>query len=301
MLAIRNLSKVYGDGTRALDDVSLDIPVGLFGLLGPNGAGKSSLMRTIASLQRPDEGSIHLDGEDLLAASDPVRRMLGYLPQDFGLYPRVCAARMLEHIAVLKGIPRAERRPSVEALLRRVNLWDARERALGTFSGGMRQRFGVAQALLGSPSIVIVDEPTAGLDLEERARLLDLLLEVATTASVIMSTHHVQDVAETCLAMAIMARGRVIYCGSPGDALRALQGRVWGKLIERVDLDSYRKRWTVLSMRLIAGQSFVHIYADTNPANGFAPVEPDLADVYFLGLNKGEFSVPGTERSVNAG
>lgn len=285
MLTIRHLCKTYRNGVCALDDVSLDIPVGLFGLLGPNGAGKSSLMRTIASLQRPDEGSIHLDGMDLLLRDDPVRRTLGYLPQDFGVYPRVNAVRMLEHIAVLKGIPKTERRVVVEALLRRVNLWDVRDRMLGTYSGGMRQRFGIAQALLGSPRIVIVDEPTAGLDPEERARLLELLLEVANSACVIMSTHHVQDVAEACSSMAIIVGGRVVYSGSPADAIAALQGRVWGKLVGHADLDGYRERELVLSTRLVAGCSFIHVHADTAPDDGFVMAAPDLADAYFLYLS----------------
>jgi ABC-type multidrug transport system ATPase subunit len=282
MLSIRGISKRYENGVQALQDVSLDIAPGMFGLLGPNGAGKSSLMRTLATLQDPDSGSITFDGFDLVADKDRTRRLLGYLPQDFGVYPKVSAERMLEHFAVLKGLTNeAERRDSMAALLHQVNLWDVRKRKLGTFSGGMRQRFGIASALLGRPQLLIVDEPTAGLDPEERNRFLNLLAELGEQVVVILSTHIVEDVEEVCPSMAILAAGRVLMSGKPHAAVEALRARVWSKVISRASLADYQARFNVLSTRLFAGEPRIHVYCETDPGEGFVQVEPDLKDVYF--------------------
>jgi ABC-type multidrug transport system ATPase subunit len=282
MLAIRDLSKTYANGVRALRGVSLDIPHGMFGLLGPNGAGKSSLMRTIATLQDPDQGSITLDGRDLLADKQATRRLLGYLPQEFGVYPKVSAEAMLDHFAVLKGVTaRGERRELIESLLRQVNLWDVRKRKLGTFSGGMRQRFGIAQALIGEPKLVIVDEPTAGLDPEERNRFLNLLAEIGERVVVILSTHIVEDVTDLCPRMAIIGQGQVLLTGEPQEAIRSMEGRVWRHTIDKTELDGYRARMNILSTRLMAGRTQIHVLADTLPEDGFVAVPPDLEDVYF--------------------
>ena len=282
MLTIRHLSKTYANGVHALRGIDLDIPQGMFGLLGPNGAGKSSLMRTIATLQDPDQGSIELDGMDLLADKNATRRLLGYLPQEFGVYPKVSAEAMLDHFAVLKGVTaRGERRELTEALLRQVNLWDVRKRKLGTYSGGMRQRFGIAQALIGSPKLVIVDEPTAGLDPEERNRFLNLLAEIGEKVVVILSTHIVADVTDLCQRMAIIGQGQVLLTGEPREAIRSLDGRVWRRTIDKAELDSYRARMTILSTRLAGGRTLLHVLADAAPEPGFEPVAPDLEDVYF--------------------
>ena len=282
MLTIRNLSKTYANGVHALRKVSLDVPHGMFGLLGPNGAGKSSLMRTIATLQDADEGTITLDGSDLLADKQATRRLLGYLPQEFGVYPKVSAEAMLEHFAVLKGVTvKSERRELVEALLRQVNLWDVRKRKLGTYSGGMRQRFGIAQALIGDPRLVIVDEPTAGLDPEERNRFLNLLAEIGERVVVILSTHIVEDVTDLCPRMAIIGQGQVLLSGEPLEAIRSLDGRVWRRTIDKAALGSYRARMHILSTRLMAGRTQIHVLADASPEAGFVTVAPDLEDVYF--------------------
>ncbi len=282
MLSIRHLSKTYANGVRALRDISLDIPNGMFGLLGPNGAGKSSLMRTIATLQDPDEGSIRLDDMDLLADKQATRRLLGYLPQEFGVYPKVSAEAMLEHFAVLKGVvAKGERRDLVEALLRQVNLWDVRKRTLGSYSGGMRQRFGIAQALIGDPRLVIVDEPTAGLDPEERNRFLNLLAEIGERVVVILSTHIVEDVTDLCQRMAIVGQGQVLLSGEPYEAIRALEGKVWRRSIDKGELDGYRARMTIISTRLAGGRTLLHVLADERPEPGFEAVAPDLEDVYF--------------------
>ena len=282
MLQIRDLSKTYPNGVRALKNVSLQIPTGMFGLLGPNGAGKSSLMRTIATLQDPDSGSIQLDGLDVLGDKPAARRLLGYLPQEFGLYPRVSAETMLDHFAVLKGVvARGERKALVEALLQQVNLWDVRKRKLGTFSGGMRQRFGIAQALIGSPKLMIVDEPTAGLDPEERNRFLNLLAEIGENVVVILSTHIVEDVTDLCPRMAIISEGRVLLSGQPAEAMGALEGRVWRRAVAHSAIEEYRARFTVLSTRLSSGKTIVHVLADGRPEEGFNAVAPDLEDVYF--------------------
>jgi ABC-2 type transport system ATP-binding protein len=284
MLSIRNLSKRYGD-VQALCNVSLEVPPGMFGLLGPNGAGKSSLMRTIATLQEPDSGSITFDGVDVARDQQSIRRTLGYLPQDFGVYPKVTAEDLLEHFAVLKGyIRRAERKDVVAALLRQVNLWEVRKRKLGTFSGGMRQRFGIAQALLGNPRLVIVDEPTAGLDPEERNRFLNLLAAIGEQVVVILSTHIVEDVADLCPRMAIISQGEVLMTGEPREAIAALRERVWSRVVSQAALPDYQQRYTVLSTRLIAGQPLIHVYSEARPEAGFETVVPGLEDVYFQRL-----------------
>ncbi|WP_202844038.1 ABC transporter ATP-binding protein [Luteimonas saliphila] len=290
MLAIRDLCKTYANGVHALDHVSLDIPRGMFGLLGPNGAGKSSLMRTLATLQEADSGSATLEGADgkpidVLRDKDAVRRQLGYLPQDFGVYPKVSAEDLLEHFAVLKGLTaRAQRREVVDGLLKQVNLWDARKRKLGGFSGGMRQRFGIAQALLGNPRLVIVDEPTAGLDPEERNRFLNLLAEIGEQVAVILSTHIVEDVTDLCPTMAILDRGQVLLTGRPADAIAALQGQVWRKQVDKAEVAGHEAAHVVLSKRLVAGQPVLHVFSPDRPEAGFEPVAPDLEDVYFQRL-----------------
>jgi ABC-2 type transport system ATP-binding protein len=282
MLSIRNLSKTYANGVRALHDVSLDIPKGMFGLLGPNGAGKSTLMRTIATLQDPDSGSVTLDGVDLLADKQAARMQLGYLPQEFGVYPKEAAITMLDHFAVLKGLVNAkERRETVEALLKQVNLWEVRGYKLGGFSGGMRQRFGIAQALLGNPRLIIVDEPTAGLDPEERNRFLNLLSEIGENVVVILSTHIVEDVTDLCPRMAIISRGQVLLSGEPREAMRSLEGRVWRKTVAKGELWTYQQNFTVLSTRLVSGQPVIHVLSDASPEPGFEAIAPDLEDVYF--------------------
>jgi ABC-type multidrug transport system ATPase subunit len=282
MLVIRDLSKTYANGVQALRKVNLDIPNGMFGLLGPNGAGKSTLMRTIATLQDPDSGTIKLGELDVLADKPAARRTLGYLPQEFGVYPKVSAEAMLDHFAVLKGVvAKGERRELVQALLQQVNLWVVRKRKLGTFSGGMRQRFGIAQALIGNPSLMIVDEPTAGLDPEERNRFLNLLAEIGEKVVVILSTHIVEDVTDLCPRMAIIARGEVLLSGKPADAMRALDGRVWRRSIPNTAIEEYRKNLTVLSTRLSAGKTVIHVMSNTLPEEGFEAVSPDLEDVYF--------------------
>ncbi|WP_066097263.1 ABC transporter ATP-binding protein [Xanthomonas massiliensis] len=290
MLQIRDLTKTYGNGVRALDGVNLDIPRGMFGLLGPNGAGKSSLMRTLATLQEADSGSATLQGSDgqvidVLRDKDAVRRQLGYLPQDFGVYPKVSALDLLDHFAVLKGITaRGPRKEVVEGLLQQVNLWDARKRRLGTYSGGMRQRFGIAQALLGDPRLVIVDEPTAGLDPEERNRFLNLLAEIGENVAVILSTHIVEDVTDLCPTMAIMNKGQVLLAGRPAEAIEALRGQVWRKQVSKAALPGYEASQTVLSTRLVAGHPVIHVFSAERPEDGFEPVAPDLEDVYFQRL-----------------
>jgi ABC-type multidrug transport system ATPase subunit len=285
MLAIDNLTHVYAGGTRALDGVTITIPRGMFGLLGPNGAGKSTLMRSIATLQTPTSGSIRFGAIDVIAEPAALRRVLGYLPQDFGVYPRVSAYDMLDHLAVLKGIAgRAARREVVDGLLEKVNLWPVRKRALAGFSGGMRQRFGIAQALIGAPELVIVDEPTAGLDPEERNRFLNLLAEIGENVVVILSTHIVEDVADLCPRMAIMAEGRIVTKGVPADLVNGLAGRIWRRTVAREALEEMRERLQVISTRLMAGRTLVHVLADSAPDAGFEPVPGGLEDVYFATL-----------------
>lgn len=285
MLSIKNLNKTYANGVHAINQISLDIPKGLFGLLGPNGAGKSSLMRTIATLQDPDSGSIHFNGVDVLQNKDALRRQLGYLPQDFGVYPKVSAVDLLNHFAVLKGLTkRAERKEMVEALLQMTNLWEARKRGVGTYSGGMRQRFGIAQALLGAPKLVIVDEPTAGLDPDERNRFLNLLAKIGEEVVVILSTHIVADVTDLCPRMAMIGKGQVLVSGEPKSAIAELNNFVWRRTVSEAALADFEKRFTVLSTRLVGGKSVINIFSDTQPDDGFIQVEPDLEDVYFLQL-----------------
>ncbi|HYW30982.1 MAG TPA: ABC transporter ATP-binding protein [Gemmatimonas sp.] len=281
-LVIRNLSKRYPNGTQALKDVSLVIPKGMFGLLGPNGAGKSTLMRIIATLQEPDEGSVYLGDLDVLGQKDVVRQSLGYLPQSFGFYPKVKAERLLEHFAVLKGITESGvRRDVVESLLRQVNLWEVRGQKVGTFSGGMRQRLGVAVALLGNPKLIIVDEPTAGLDPAERVRFLNLLGAIGEASAVILSTHIVEDVEELCNRMAIINRGEILLDGEPTRAVDSLRGRIWRKTVTREELPAVERELPVISTKLLAGRTIVHVYGEASPGPGFEPVEPDLKDVYF--------------------
>ena len=281
-LQIDNLSKRYPNGTQALQDVSLSIPQGMFGLLGPNGAGKSTLMRTLATLQEADSGSARLDGIDVLRQKNEVRKLLGYLPQEFGLYPKVTAENLLSHFATLKGLENAsERRDVVHALLRQTNLWDHRKKQLGSFSGGMKQRFGIAQALLGNPRLIIVDEPTAGLDPEERVRFHNLLSAIGENIIVILSTHIVPDVSDLCRNMAIIHQGRVLAVGDPAALVDALNGRVWKKVISRAEVPDYQQRFRVISMRLVAGRTLLHVLSDELPEPDFEPVVPDLEDLYF--------------------
>jgi ABC-type multidrug transport system ATPase subunit len=285
MLEIQNLSKCYPNGVQALSDVNLKIPAGMYGLLGPNGAGKSTLMRTIATLQQPDSGSIKLDELDVLHQPAELRRKLGYLPQDFGVYPRISALNMLDHMAVLKGFTnRKERREIVDDLLRQTNLYDVRKKALAGFSGGMRQRFGIAQALIGDPTLIIVDEPTAGLDPEERNRFLNLLSDIGENKVVILSTHIVDDVTNLCPRMAIIAKGKIVREGKPADLINDLRGSVWVKTVERREVEDHRKRHNVISSNLYAGRSILHVLSDTDPGDDFEPHEPDLEDVYFSTL-----------------
>jgi ABC-2 type transport system ATP-binding protein len=285
MLEISGLSHVYANGTRALDDVSLSIPRGMYGLLGPNGAGKSTLMRTIATLQQPTEGTIAFGEIDVLADPDSIRRTLGYLPQDFGVYPRVSAYAMLDQLAVLKGITgRADRKSVVETLLNQVNLWPVRNKSLAGFSGGMRQRFGIAQALIGNPELIIVDEPTAGLDPEERNRFLNLLAAIGDNVVVILSTHIVDDVADLCPRMAVLANGRVQLEGKPADLIASTRGKVWKKAIPHEKLDEFQAGHDVISTRLFAGETIIHVLSDKKP-DGFDPVEGGLEDVYFSTLS----------------
>ncbi|PKP66647.1 MAG: multidrug ABC transporter ATP-binding protein [Alphaproteobacteria bacterium HGW-Alphaproteobacteria-7] len=284
MLELSGVSHVYPNGTRALDDVTLSIPKGMFGLLGPNGAGKSTLMRTIACLQAPTAGSIRFGEIDVLAQPDALRRTLGYLPQDFGVYPRVSAYQMLDHMAVLKGIRDAkDRRGVVENLLNQTNLWAVRGKAIAGFSGGMRQRFGIAQALIGDPALIIVDEPTAGLDPEERNRFLNLLAGIGENVVVILSTHIVDDVADLCPRMAVLAQGRVQLEGPPRDLIGSIAGRVWQRAIAHQQLPDMQAAHEVISHRFFAGEIVVHVLSDSQP-EGFAPVTGGLEDVYFATL-----------------
>lgn len=281
-LKVTNLSKTYKNGVRALDNVSLTIPMGMYGLLGPNGAGKSTLMRTLATLQEPDSGSAFLGEIDVLKQKDEVRRRLGYLPQEFGVYPRISAQDMLSHLALLKGITNArERKEVVAAMLHRCNLYDVRKKALTGFSGGMRQRFGIAQALIGNPQLLIVDEPTAGLDPGERNRFYNLLAEVGEQVIVILSTHIVEDVMDLCTNMAIIHEGKVLYEGEPQAAISQLRGHIWQRTIEKAELARYEQTFRVVSNKLVGGRPFLHVYGDEPPGDGFLPSQPDLEDVFF--------------------
>lgn len=286
-LAIRNLNKTYPNGVQALQDVNLTIPTGMFGLLGPNGAGKSTLMRTIATLQDADSGEAHLGEIDVLRQKHEVRQLLGYLPQDFGVYPRVSAQEMLDHLALLKGIVNSkERKGVVEALLNRVNLYEHRKKALTGYSGGMRQRFGIAQALIGNPQLIIVDEPTAGLDPGERNRFYNLLSEIGENVIVILSTHIVEDVKELCTNMAVINLGRVLYAGPPDRALETLHGKIWQRTITKSQLEEFEKAHRVISTKLIAGKPTIHVFSAEPPGDGFEPVPPDLEDVFFCAIRE---------------
>ena len=282
LLQIDQLSKTYPNGVKALDAVTLTIPRGMYGLLGPNGAGKSTLMRTLATLQDADSGTAMLGALDVLRDKEEVRKRLGYLPQDFGVYPKISAVDMLDHLALLKGVVNSkERKELVGAMLSRCNLYDVRKKALTSFSGGMRQRFGIAQALLGNPQLLIVDEPTAGLDPGERNRFYNLLSEVGENVVVILSTHIVEDVMELCTKMAIIDKGRVLYEGGPEDAVHSVEGRIWQKSISKPEIKDYESRFKLISSKLVAGRPLVHIYSDSDPGDGFTPARADLEDVFF--------------------
>ncbi|MBK7684769.1 MAG: ABC transporter ATP-binding protein [Rhodocyclaceae bacterium] len=297
MLTIKSLNKTYSNGVQALQNVSLEVPNGLFGLLGPNGAGKSSLMRTIATLQEPDSGSIRFDQIDVIENKLALREQLGYLPQDFGVYPKVSAEELLNHFAILKGLSnKAERKEMVDGLLRQTNLWDARKRKLGTYSGGMRQRFGIAQALLGAPRLVIVDEPTAGLDPDERNRFLNLLAEIGEQVVVILSTHIVADVTDLCPRMAIIVQGEVLAQGEPQAAIDLLRNKVWRRRVSKAALPEYQKNFTVLSSRLVGGLPQINVHSESQPDAGFVQVEADLEDVYFLQIHSAQM----TAKAANA-
>jgi ABC-2 type transport system ATP-binding protein len=300
-LVIRDLWKTYPNGVQALRGVSLAIPPGMFGLLGPNGAGKSTLMRTIATLQAADRGSITFGDIDVLRNPDAVRRVLGYLPQEFGLYPNLSAETILDHFATLKGVtaPR-ERRELVAALLHQTNLHDVRKKNVGGFSGGMRQRLGIAIALIGSPRLLIVDEPTAGLDPTERNRFLNLLAEIGEDVVVILSTHIVEDVRELCSRMAIISQGEVVLAGDPRQVLEEIRGRIWRRVVPKEQIDDYRARYHVISTHLAAGSPIIHVYSELPPGDGFAPVEPDLEDVYFHCITASAAPAPAPEARTDA-
>src|ERR1700761_9280444 len=295
-LTITGLSKTYPNGVQALKNISLSLGNNMFGLLGPNGAGKSTLMRTTAPCQEPDSGTIFLDGINVLTEKNAVRQTLGYLPQEFGVYPKVSAMDLLSHLAVMKGITHAgERKASVEALLQQTNLWDFRKKALSTYSGGMKQRFGIAQALLGQPRLIIVDEPTAGLDPAERNRFLNLLSSIGSDITVILSTHIVEDVRQLCPRMAIIAAGELLLEGSPQEALVALQGKMWSKVVVSDDeLRALEAEFRIVSSHLNSGQHEIRVYGDSSPGEGFRAVDAGLEDVYFFNLSQ-----PGVPRPVN--
>ncbi len=281
-LQIRGVSKTYANGVRAVHDVTLTIPAGMYGLLGPNGAGKSTLMRILATLQEPDTGTIHLGDLDVVQQKDEVRKTLGYLPQEFGVYPKVSAEELLDHFALLKGIgERRARKEVVEALLRQTNLWEVRKQKLGGYSGGMKQRFGVAVALIGDPKLLIVDEPTAGLDPAERVRFLNLLSELGENSVVLLSTHIVEDVSELCTKMAIIDQGEILLETEPMRAVDELRGRIWRRVISKQELPALEREHALISTKLLAGRTVVHVYSGTAPGPEFEAAEPDLEDVYF--------------------
>ena len=291
MLAIKGLSKTYKNGVRALNNITLDIPTGMFGLLGPNGAGKSSLMRTLASLQEADSGSAFLDDINILEDKDSLRKVLGYLPQDFGSYPKMTPLDMLDHFAILKGVSnRSERREMVDSLLHKTNLYDVRKKAIDTFSGGMKQRFGIAQALIGNPRLIIVDEPTAGLDPSERNRFHNLLAEICENIVVILSTHIVEDVSDLCPNMAIMGKGEILLSGRPSQVINNLRGHIWRKRVKRDALAAYQQQYQVILSHLTEGETVIHVLSATHP-EGFEPQEVDLEDVYFSTLIKHDIKV----------
>ena len=286
-LVINNLSKTYNNGVKALQDVSLEIPKGMFGLLGPNGAGKSTLMRTIATLQDADTGTIHLDNTNVQHQKNSVRKVLGYLPQQFGVYPKMTAETLLNHLAVLKGITsKKERKEIVESLLHKTNLYDVRKHNLGGFSGGMKQRFGIAQALLNNPKLLIVDEPTSGLDPKERNRFYNLLSDISKNTIVLFSTHIVDNVKELCNNMAIINKGQVVLQGKPLELINDLKGKIYEKQIHRTELEQYKKEYTVINDKLFLGKPIIQVYSETSLYNGFRPIKAGLEEVYFLQINK---------------
>ncbi len=299
-LIIRGLSKTYPNGVQALKNVTLTIPNGMFGLLGPNGAGKSSLMRTLATLQDADSGTAQMGTLDVLNDKDGVRRQLGYLPQDFGVYPKVSAWDLLNHLAELKGLNnKTERQEVVVGLLHQTNLFNVRFKALGSFSGGMRQRFGIAQALLGNPRLIIVDEPTAGLDPEERVRFHNLLADIGEDVVVILSTHIVSDVSDLCPNMAIINKGEVLLTGEPDELTSRLNGRIWAASVRRHEIDEAKSKYPVISTRLMAGKTRIHVIGSTSPGAGFEPVEPTLEDTYFAAIG-GHMRVLSSASADNA-
>ena len=284
-LQINNLTKTYPNGVKALNEITLEITNGMFGLLGSNGAGKSSLMRTIASLQEPSSGSVLFNNIDVVKHPHEIRKQLGYLPQEFGVYPKISAEKLLNHLAVLKGIiNHKERNAQVTALLQQVNLYQHRKKAVHTFSGGMRQRFGIAQALLANPQLIIVDEPTAGLDPEESNRFLNLLSEIGENVIVILSTHIVEDVKNLCPKMAILADGEIISQGNPTDLVKHIEGKIWTKIIPKKDVDSYQKTFDVISIKLVSGETQIRVWSEQQPEIGFEPIVPNLEDYYFATL-----------------
>lgn len=285
-LIIKDLCKQYNNGVRALDNVSLTIGRGMFGLLGPNGAGKSSLMRTLATLQDADSGSATLGSIDVLKDKDGLRKVLGYLPQEFGVYPRTSAVELLNYLALLKGFDKAsERKEMVDQLLDKVNLYEHRKKAVSSYSGGMRQRFGIAQCLIGNPQLVIVDEPTAGLDPGERNRFYNILSEIGESVIVILSTHIVQDVRELCTHMAIMDKGKVLFSGSTDEALHAIRGKVWEKKVDKAELGSHQQQYRIISNKLVGGKPLIHVFSENGPGQGFVTAEENLEDVFFAKLN----------------
>lgn len=287
ILRIENLNKQYANGIIALNNVSLIIGKGMFGLLGPNGAGKSSLMRTLATLQEADSGSAFLGETDILHQKDAIRKVLGYLPQEFGVYPRTSAIDLLNHLAILKGFTsNHDRKELVDYLLNKVNLYEHRKKAVSSFSGGMRQRFGIAQCLIGNPRLIIVDEPTAGLDPGERNRFYNILSEIGENVIVILSTHIVQDVRELCTSMAIMDKGKVLFSGNTDDALYEIKGKVWEKRTEKEQLENLQKSMKVISTKLVGGKPLVHVFSEDNPGSGFTSAEENLEDVFFAKLNE---------------
>jgi ABC-type multidrug transport system ATPase subunit len=285
-LIIKDLSKTYANGVKALDNISIEIENGLFGLLGPNGAGKSSLMRTLATLQEADSGSAKINDINIFQQPHELRQVLGYLPQEFGVYPRISAEQLLNHLAILKGIIKSsERKEVVRYLLNKVNLYEQRKKSVKGFSGGMKQRIGIAQTLLGNPKLIIVDEPTAGLDPGERNRFYNLLADVGKEVIVILSTHIVDDVRELCTKMAIMNEGRIVYHGTPDEAMNALQGKVYQKIVSRETLDAYARQYQIISNKMVGGKPLIHIYSDIDPKNDFEEVKPNLEDVFFSKIN----------------
>jgi len=284
-LVISHVSKTYSNGLKALNDINLTISPGMFGLLGPNGAGKSTLMRTIATLQDPDTGSIMLGDINIVKQKEELRKVLGYLPQDFGFYPKVNAEDMLHHFAVLKGINnKAERKELCDALLQQTNLYEARRRNLSEYSGGMRQRFGIAQALLGNPKLIIVDEPTAGLDPAERNRFHNILSDLGENIIVILSTHIVEDIRNLCPRMVIMNRGQVLLDGKPSDTIRDMKNKIWALIIDKSELEAYREKYKIISAKIVEGRLLIHVKSDEMPEAAFVAVDPDLEDVYFSNI-----------------